>query len=79
MDVLFWSELLVVQVSIPIERPASTQKVRPMIGRPADVQIWSFNGSSKIGIPDGQPQDISKSVTRKRKEIGRPWDVRNLQ
>jgi hypothetical protein len=39
MDVLFWSELLVVQVSISIERPASTQKVRPMIGRPADVQI----------------------------------------
>ena len=49
MDVLFWSELLVVQVSISIERPASTQKVRPMIGRPADVQIWSFNGSCKIG------------------------------
>jgi hypothetical protein len=39
MDVLFWSELLVVQVSISIERPASTQNVRPMIGRPADVQI----------------------------------------
>jgi hypothetical protein len=49
MDVLFWSELLVVQVSISIERPASTQNVRPMIGRPADVQIWSFNGSCKIG------------------------------
>ena len=39
MDVLFWSELLVVQVSVYIERPASTQKVRPMNGRPADVQI----------------------------------------
>ena len=39
MDVLFWSELLVVQVSVYIERPASTQKLRPMNGRPADVQI----------------------------------------
>lgn len=28
-------------------------------------------------VPDGQPQDISQSITRKMKEIGRPWDVPN--
>jgi hypothetical protein len=30
-------------------------------------------------VPDGQPQDISQSITRKMREIGRPWDVRNLR
>lgn len=30
-------------------------------------------------VPDGQPQNISQSITRKMKEIGRPWDVRNLR
>ena len=49
MDVLFWSELLVVQVSISIERPASTQNVRPMIGRPADVNHANHTGWIYIG------------------------------
>jgi hypothetical protein len=88
MDVLFWSELLVVQVSISIERPASTQKVRPMIGRPADVQIWSFNGSSKIGTRwttagyikigtpvKGKKLDVHGMSVTYNKQINRKWTI----
>ena len=88
MDVLFWSELLVVQVSISIERPASTQKVRPMIGRPADVQIWSFNGSSKIGTRwttagyikigtpvKGKKLDVHGMSVTYNKRINRKWTI----
>jgi hypothetical protein len=32
-----------------------------------------------ISVPDRQPQDKLQSITRKMKEIERPWDVRNLQ
>ena len=88
MDVLFWSELLVVQVSISIERPASTQKVRPLIGRPADVQIWSFNGSSKIGTRwttagyikigttvKGKKLDVHGMSVTYNKRINRKWTI----
>ena len=88
MDVLFWSELLVVQVSISRERPVSTQKVRPMIGRPADVQIWSFNGSSKIGTRwttagyikigtpvKGKKLDVYGMSVTYNKRINRKWTI----
>ena len=77
-----------VQVSISIERPASTQKVRPMIGRPADVQIWSFNGSSeigtrwttagyiKIGTPvKGKKLDVYGMSVTYNKRINRKWTI----